>query len=67
MRPLTLEKSSTRSGLAHGKLPKLTPSNRGYVQGKLAIGDTWSKSGKPYADSNVMHFKCPLSNLDTAV
>ncbi|GFX87451.1 hypothetical protein TNCV_1329861 [Trichonephila clavipes] len=30
--------SSTRSGL-QGRLPKLTPNNRGYVQGKPAIGE----------------------------
>ncbi|GFY42226.1 hypothetical protein TNIN_476931 [Trichonephila inaurata madagascariensis] len=24
------------------------PNNRGYVQGKSAISDTWNKSGKPY-------------------
>ncbi|GFV34165.1 uncharacterized protein TNCV_5046991 [Trichonephila clavipes] len=32
----------------YGRLSKLTPNNPGYVQGKPAIGDTWSKFGKPY-------------------
>ncbi|GFU29138.1 hypothetical protein TNCV_4837321 [Trichonephila clavipes] len=33
---------------SNGRLPKLTPNNRGYVQGKTVIGDNWNKSGKPY-------------------
>ncbi|GFY12176.1 hypothetical protein TNCV_3097301 [Trichonephila clavipes] len=47
-RLLSMEQSPAPEVDSYGRLPKLTSNNRGYVQGKLAIGDTLNKSGKPY-------------------
>ncbi|GFX46965.1 hypothetical protein TNCV_315881 [Trichonephila clavipes] len=46
---INTSKSNNRGENSHGHLPKLTPNNRGYVQGKPTIGDTWGKSGKNLA------------------
>ncbi|GFW40365.1 hypothetical protein TNCV_1019231 [Trichonephila clavipes] len=54
---LTNEFSPEVDSLGH--LSKLTPNNRGYVQGKPSVGDTWDKSGNLTARFEGHAFQMP--------